>query len=268
MNVASAMVEGAEVQLRTPIPALRPYLGCFWAIECTAATRLRTMPDGCAAVLVRVPAGAPPECLLVGPSLSPADRMGAAGQLLFGVRLRPGVAFSLTGVPICQLVDRRTRLADLLSQDAQLMEKGLAQVPTLDERFAVLEHFLAARLAGVQIDCRVQKALQLVEQSAGQVRMPELARQCRVSTRHLNRLMRIWVGFPAKRLARLVRFQMLLQRMERTPLDPAQAAAELAYFDQSHLANEVAQFAGSSPGQIASRIVSQGVADFSKTRCQ
>jgi AraC-like DNA-binding protein len=267
MNVASAMVEGAEVQLRTPIPLLRPYLGCFWAIECTPATRVRTMPDGCAAVLVRVAAGAPAECLLVGPRLSPADRMGAAGQLLFGVRLRPGVAFALTGVPACQLVDRRTRLEDLLPYDADLLEKRLALVQTLDERFDMLEQFLAERLAGVSIDCRVQQALQHVEQSAGQLRMPELARRCRISTRHLNRLMRLWVGFSAKRLARLVRFQKLIERMEREPLDPAQAATELAYFDQSHLANEVAQFAGASPGQITSRIVSQGVADFSKTRC-
>jgi len=41
-------------------------------------------------------------------------------------------------------------------------------------------------------------------------------------------------------------------------------AAELGYFDQAHLANEVALFAGMSPGRIAPH----RVADFSKTRCE
>lgn len=49
MNIASAIVEGEELRLRHTVPPLQPYLGCFWAIETTAATRLRTLPDGCAA---------------------------------------------------------------------------------------------------------------------------------------------------------------------------------------------------------------------------
>lgn len=264
MNVASAMVEGAELRLRAPIPSLRPYLGCFWAMETTAATHLRTMPDGCTAILVRAAKGASAECWFVGPCLNPVQRTAVPEELLFGVRLRPGVAFAMTGVPACQLADRRVRLSDLLPEDAPLLEKQLARARTLDERFDCLERVLMKRLAGVRIDSRVHKALQRVEQCAGGLRVPELARECGVSTRHLNRLMRLWVGCSAKRLARTVRFQTLLQQMESGPLHAARAAAGLAYFDQSHMANELAQFAGSSP----SRVAAHGVADFSKTRCQ
>ena len=263
MNVASAMVEGAELKLRTPIPPLRPYLGCFWAIETTPTTRLRAMPDGCAVILVKVEHSSPPECWFVGPCLNPQERPAAQPHLLFGVRLRPGVAFLLTGVPTCQLADRRLRLAELLPEDAPALETRIATAQTIDARFDALEQFLTARLAGRRIDSRVQKALQRVDESGARLRVPEIAHACGVSTRHLNRLMRIWVGIPAKRLARLVRFQTVLQRMEQAPLDPAQTAAELAYFDQSHLANEMAQFAGASPSRVAAR----GVADFSKTRC-
>jgi hypothetical protein len=62
-----------------------------------------------------------------------------------------------------------------------------------------------------------------------------------------------------------MRFQALLQHMEASPSDcPTPVAAELGYFDQAHLANEVALFAGTSPG----RLTPQRVADFSKTRCE
>jgi AraC-like DNA-binding protein len=264
MNVASAMVEGAGLKLRTAALSLRPYLGCFWALETTTATRLRAMPDGCASILVKVARGALPECWFVGPCLNPVNQTTAPGQLLFGVRLHPGVAFALIGLPMWQLADRRIRLAELLPEDAPALEMKFARTQAIDTRFDALEQFLARRLAGLQIDSRVQKALQRVEQCGGRIRVPELARECGVSARHLNRLMRTWLGFPAKRLARLMRFQTLLQRMESAPMDPAGTAAELAYFDQSHLANEMAQFAGASPGRVAAH----GVADFSKTRCE
>ena len=133
---------------------------------------------------------------------------------------------------------------------------------TPDERFDALEQFLLPRMVGAQIDFRVQSALKRIEDCAGQMPIAELARACRVSPRHLNRLMRNWVGVSPKRLARFVRFQTLLQRMEASPPNPARAAAELGYFDQAHLANEVAQFAGMSPGLVAAH----RVADFSKTR--
>ena len=94
MNVASAMVAGAELTLRRPISSLRSYLGCFWAIETTSATRLQTLPDGCAAISVEVREGASPKCLFVGPCLTATERVPAARQIPFGVRLRPGVAFA------------------------------------------------------------------------------------------------------------------------------------------------------------------------------
>ena len=264
MNVASAMVAGAALTLRRPVPSLRTYLGCFWAIETTSATRLRALPDGCAAISVEVREGASTKCLLVGPCLTPTERVPAAGQILFGVRLLPGVAYALTGVPVYKLADRRMPLAALLPDDDSPLEKRLADMQTRDERFDALEQFLVARMAGTQIDSRVQSALKRIEDCAGQMPIAEIARACRVSPRHLNRLMRNWVGFSAKRLARFVRFQMLLQRMEASPPNPARAAAELGYFDQSHLANEVSQFAGMSPGLVAAH----RVADFSKTRCE
>ena len=45
----------------------------------------------------------------------------------------------------------------------------------------------------------------------------DIAARCHVSPRHLNRLMRIWVGYGPKRLARVVRFQTTLEQIEQSP---------------------------------------------------
>src|SRR5260370_38524900 len=130
MNVASAMVAGAELALRRPVSSLRSFLSCFWAIETTAATRLRTLPDGCAGISVEMREGALPKCLFVGPCLTPTERVPAAGQILFGVRLRPGVAFALTGVPVCKLAGRRLPLPPLLPDDGPPFANRLAVMHT------------------------------------------------------------------------------------------------------------------------------------------
>jgi hypothetical protein len=137
---------------------------------------------------------------------------------LFGVRLKPGVTFVFTGVPVHTLVERRVRLAALLPEDGSRLEKRVAGTRTVDEGIDVLERFLIQRLSDVQIDSRVQMALKRIEECSGQIRIGQL--------------------------------------METSPSDcSAQVAAELGYFDQAHLANEVALFAGMSPGRIAPRTV-------------
>jgi methylphosphotriester-DNA--protein-cysteine methyltransferase len=135
----------------------------------------------------------------------------------------------------------------------------------VEQGLDILEGFLRLRLTGVQIDSRVTDALQKIERCAGQVRVTQLAKDCQVSVRNLDRLFRTWVGFSPKWMARISRFQVLLQKMETSRGGgSADLAAELGYYDQSHLANEVAQFAGAR----ATRLATRHLADFSKTRCE
>lgn len=265
MNVASAIVDGAELRLRRPAPSLRPYLGCFWSMTTTPYTRLRTLPDASATLSVESRQNALPACFFIGPRLAPAMRVPGTERQLLGVRLRPGVAYALAGIPVYKLVERRRRLSALLPKDAPLLERRLTRVRTVDERWDVLEEFLERRLAGARVDSRVQRALERIEARGGQIHIRQLACECQVSPRHLHTLFCRWIGFSPKRLARISRFQTVLQHLEASPSESmAGLATGLGYFDQAHLVNEVAQFAGETPG----RIVPYRIADFSKTRCE
>jgi hypothetical protein len=178
VNVASAMVEGARLRLRRPVSSLRAYLGCFWSIETTPATRLRTLPDACATLSIESGHSKALECFWVGPRQTPAERVPAAGQTLFGVRLKPGVSFVFSKIPVHTLIERHIRLAALLPEDGRRLEKRLSGTRTVDEGTDVLERFLIQRLAGVQIDSRVQMALKRIEECSGQIRIGQLARDC------------------------------------------------------------------------------------------
>lgn len=264
VDVASAMVSGARLTLRRPVPSLRPYVGCLWFVETTPATRLQTMPDACATLSIELSEGALPECFLAGPRLGAAERAPALGQAFLGVRLLPGVAFLLTGIAVHRLTERRTRLMTVLPDAAARLEDLLTDARTVEQRFDVLEAFLEQRLVGTHIDARVVRAVKAIEESAGLLRMAQLARDCQISPRQLHRLACNWVGIAPKRLATIVRFQAALKRMETAPPgDSQRIAADLGYFDQAHLTNESTRFARTSPA----RIIAHHVADFSKTRC-
>jgi methylphosphotriester-DNA--protein-cysteine methyltransferase len=110
----------------------------------------------------------------------------------------------------------------------------------------------------------VAGAVREIERDHGSSNVSGTAERCGVSLRHLNRLMRVWVGCSPKRFASIVRFQATLKEIHEAP---AQSGAALAtgtgYFDQAHLTLDVGRFAGATPRHLASHSVS----DFSKTRC-
>lgn len=108
MNVATAIVETAELRLRQPVAFLREFLGCFWSMTVRHSARIRAFPDGCTTISIE--SSIEPKCFFAGPRLTPWKGAPGAGQTLIGVRLRPGVAFALTGMPVRRFVDRRTRL--------------------------------------------------------------------------------------------------------------------------------------------------------------
>ena len=96
------------------------------------------------------------------------------------------------------------------------------------------------------------------------LQVSEIAARCEVSPRHLNRLMRTWVGYGPKRFASIVRFQETLSRLEQAPgRSAATLASETGFFDQAHLTTDLTRFAGATPRSLAS----SSVAEFSKTRC-
>src|ERR1700735_769634 len=187
------MVEGAELRLRQPAECLRSCVGCSWTIRTSLATRLRSLPGACATISCQVLTRGVARCFLVGPVLAPRDRRPRAGQELFGVRLRPGAAFALVGIPMHKVTGRRVRLEMAMPRNGSRLAKGLGEVATTEERIDILERFPVERLAGARIEPRVALFLKRIEGSGGQIRIEELARGIGGRAGRVRRLVMMWV---------------------------------------------------------------------------
>jgi len=272
MSISSTLVSRAEIQFHEAAEALRPFVGCFWVATAQRDATIRVVPDGSTAISIQLQEGLASEWCLRGPLIRPDERRFTSEATLVGIRLRPGVAFLLSRIPAHTMVGcriglrpsaRDARSGQVASAFRDLVAEPLHQ-PTPRRCIDVLQAFLLQRLAGASLHRVVTAALHDIEREHGCVRAADVAARVCVSPRHLNRLMRDWVGYGPKSYANVIRFQSTLHEMEHVPRRTAAAlAAGNGYFDQAHLTLDVSRFAGATPARLAS----EGVADFSKTRC-
>jgi hypothetical protein len=212
MSVGSTLVRGAEIRFQEASGKLRPFVGCFWVITADRDAVLELIPDGSTTISVQLQDGGVPAWSLRGPLLKPHARRFAAPTTVVGIRLRPGVAFILTGVAMETLVDRRIDLTNIRRFRELVAVEPRPRTPA--EHIASLEQFLIERLEHAAIHPVVASVLADLERQRGCLQASELAAHSGVSPRQLNRLMRRWVGYGSKRLATIVRFQATLHEME------------------------------------------------------
>jgi AraC-like DNA-binding protein len=201
-------------------------------------------------MLVEVPEAGAPRCVISGPRLKSVRTAATEAMQVIGIRLRPGVAFLLTGVCAERWVGRRESLDgdDLLGPSVRELAAQISTLQSTDAQFNLLESFLVARLAGKEVDRRVRIALHLIQRSRGAMRVREIASRCGLSCRQLERLLRVWVGISPKPLARIARFQAALVLAGEQPASEwTYVAAEQDYVDQAHLIHEFSEFTGASP---------------------
>ena len=244
----AAVIEGTTLVSRPPVSALDRFSGCFFSLAYTSGVCVQTLPDPSTYLIVEVPKVSQPRCVISGPRLKSVRSAPAEAMQVIGIRLRPGVAFLLTGVCAERWVGCREPLDDLLGPVAKELAVQISESPSTDAQFDLLESFLVARLADKEVDRRICLALHLIQRSRGAMRVPDIARRCGLSCRQLERLLRVWVGISPKPLARIARFQAALVCAGEQPASEwTYVAAEQNYVDQAHLIHEFSGFTGASP---------------------
>ena len=250
----AAVIEGTTLVSRPPVSALERFSGCFFSLAYASGVCVQTLPDPSTYLIVEIPQFRASRCVMAGPRLKSARSVPAEAMQVLGIRLRPGVAFLLTGICAERWVGRRESLDPFLGPCVSELAVQISRASCTDAQFDLFESFLVARLAGKEVDQRICIALNLIQRSRGAIRVSEIARRCRLSCRQLQRLLRVWVGISPKPLARIARFQAALVSAGVEPAsDWTYVAAEQNYVDQAHLIHEFSGFTGTSPTRFAAR---------------
>jgi AraC-like DNA-binding protein len=244
-----------------PRPPLDRFLECFWFVDAEAppsdAPPERIVPDGCPEMIVhlgerfeRVEENGrrmrQPRSFLVGALTRPIHVKPAGRVRTMGVRFRPFGLSAFAEMPMHELTDEATSLADVWRGAAGRLEEALAEAKTDEERARGAERFLLDRLRPGRIDLAIEGCVSEILRARGQARMEPLAHRMGLSPRQLERRFKTAVGIPPKSLARIVRFQEVLRRSpgEGTWVH---VALDCGYYDQAHLLLDFRDFVGVAP---------------------
>jgi AraC-like DNA-binding protein len=209
---------------------------CLWIRTGTGDETL-VLPDGCLDVVLR-----DGQAFVAGPDTGPVPTRVARGELITGLRLRPGAGGAALGVAADELRDLRVPLEDLWGRAG----RGLGERASGDP--AALAVALRPRLAASALDLRVlEAARRLVRAPATPV--PELAAAVELGERHLRRRFAAAVGYGPKTFARVARFRAALA-LVRMGVPLASAALAAGYADQAHMTREIGALAGRTPSDL------------------
>ncbi|WP_218619509.1 helix-turn-helix domain-containing protein [Nocardiopsis flavescens] len=165
------------------------------------------------------------------------------GEATWGLRLAPGAAHALLGVPARELADRRVDLADLVPAPP---------VPRGDPP-AALEDAFAALWRAADPDPAPLRLAASLDRAAREARaVPGIAREHGMSERSLRRACDRLFGYGPKTLMSIHRLQRAL-RLARSGTPLGGAAATAGYADQAHFSREVSRLTGLPPGVLLDR---------------
>lgn len=254
---------------RRPAPGLapllaRPYVGFTdpqpgvqkWLMPPTVSVTLIVNVDGAF--------GGLPSAFVAGldEAYSVVDVGGSVSCL--DVKMTPLGAYQVLGVPMSELTGRVIDLGELAGRAGRRLTDEVHETTTWERRFDLIDDFMRSRARSGPLPApQVTWALRRVLDAHGRVRVTEIAEDVGWSHRHLIAKFREQVGLPPKMLARIVRFDALVQRI-RTSSEPVrwiELAYECGYYDQAHLNRDFREFAGTTPTDFVTRCRPAGAID-------
>lgn len=174
---------------------------------------------------------------------------------IIGVHFKPGGAFPFLGLPAGDLADTHVDLETIAGQFAARLRERLCEARTSAARFKLLEHALLSRLCqSAQHHYAVSTALEVFGKRHLGPTVKETAKYLGLSQRRFIQVFKAEVGLTPKLFSRIQRFQHARTFIHQNHSPKwAAVAADLGYFDQSHLIREFLEFSGLSPVDYLNR---------------
>jgi AraC-like DNA-binding protein len=220
-----------------PPPHLADSVECFWTMQSEQSFRHRVLPDGCADILFTRDTKA--ALTVVGAMTVYEDFQIPTGQLLVGVRFRPGMSGTELGVPVDEITDARPLLEELWGARARTLLEQMAHAKSPQQAVSLLGQSLRTPKPRTP----VQRALAWMELNPISISLDDVAFQASMSIRQFRRICIQRTGVSPNLLGRILRFRKALSQVR----EHADLAADCGYFDQSHFIAEFQRFAGQTP---------------------
>jgi len=228
-----------------PMPTLRPWIADVTLMRPDRALPLVHLPDAATALVYRRTGAQNGDLRVVGPRSRASYHPGKELPMCIRIRLRPGAARPVFGIPVSELRDQAVPLTDLWGDRAARLENRLNELTGPAPILHGIEDVLLESLhnGADSRDLLLRGAVESLS-TTGE-RVGALARRLSVSERHLRDLFTDRVGLSPKRFVRIQRVRTVLARAGSAAW--AGLALDAGFYDQSHMTAGFHTLMGVSP---------------------
>ncbi|WP_411680151.1 helix-turn-helix domain-containing protein [Clostridium thailandense] len=221
----------------------------------TTENPIVAVPDGCFDILFFCDEKEP--CAYVcGTVLHPKSTLKTKNKCFFGVRFLPGSSFEFKNVTMSDLVEQEIPFLEII-EDKDLFEQITSskdfnyQIQIFMDKYLKFYNYSEATSKHKDLRKFIMKNIM---ETAGQIRVKELADVTGYSVRYINKMFSEQFGLSPKVFCKLMRFQYLLNNLndckkEIFHTNLTELAMELGYYDQSHMIKDFYEFTNTTPGK-------------------
>lgn len=253
-------------QQYNPAPQLRNYIKNYWVLEGDEISEKPDIivPDGCIEMIFHY--GSPYQSTIAGECLSQPHAL-VFGQLknaiylqatgrtgIFAIRFYPWGLYPFIGLPAKEFTGCFLPATSLFGNQVNDITDQLQQGDSLS-RVRLIESFLLAVLKRqksklVEETARISPVIAMIEKTAGNISVAELAAAANMSIRQFNRLTTDITGLAPKYLARTARLQQFFNLFEYGCCTLTQALHGSGYYDQAHFIRDFKDMTGCIPTEF------------------
>ncbi len=178
------------------------------------------------------------------------------GDAYWGMRISPAACANILQTNPVNFRNIRMMEAEKFPHlTGGIMEKFNA-CENFDEAIAIYENHLKSLGFGQDsYDEKVARALKIIEETGGEIKIAELAAKLNLSTRQFERRFKASSGLSPKQYARTRRLRATaVVVVENEKINWANRAAEMGFADQSHLTHEFVSVTKRSPNSFAEKV--------------
>jgi len=213
---------------------LKPLVACLWVNDRARTRPQRVVPDGCVDLMWFGESG----LMVAGADTGPRV-VEPIGSSVAGIRLRPGTAGAVLGLPASEVCDLHLDGSFLWGKEGARLSELMAEAEP-SRHLGMLTEAVLRR--GASPDPLVVAAARRF--SLPSARVTDVAADLGVSERQLRRRTMYAVGYGPKTLARVARLRRLVA-LDGHEL--AERAVLAGYSSQAHMSEEVRCLTGHTP---------------------
>lgn len=239
---------------REPDLRLQELIYCYWELKTThplkKAFSYNVVADGC--IDIFFDANNPSGNYLMGLTTTCTEFPVGTDFHFVGIRFLPAAFPQLFRLDASLITNRFEHLGNVVPGISSFISVSFDEHRTLHQIKSLLDFYFLNLLQKNETtpDYRISQALDIILKSGGNLTLKKDL-NISLSSRHLRRLFKTYIGGGVKTFSKIVRFQNVLKTSATSGnLQGIHPVFEAGYYDQAHFIKEFKTFYGTTPGNM------------------